>query len=40
MTYLLDTNIISELVKESNGRYQIANCEFINAFEIRLYIHS
>ena len=30
----------SELVKESDGRLQIANCEFINAFEIRLYPHS
>ncbi len=30
----------SELVKESDRRFQIANCEFINDFEIRLYIHS
>ena len=30
----------SELVKESDSRFQIANDEFINAFEIRLSIHS
>jgi hypothetical protein len=30
----------SEFVKESDRRFQIANREFINAFEIRLYIHS
>ncbi len=32
--------MLSELVKESDGRFQIANYEFINTFEIRLYIHS
>jgi hypothetical protein len=31
---------LSELVKESDRRSQIADGEFINAFEIRLYTHS
>ena len=30
---------LSEHVKESDRRFQIANREFINAFEIRLYTH-
>src|SRR5271170_4467696 len=33
-------HILSELVKESDSGFQIANDEFINTFEIRLYIHS
>jgi hypothetical protein len=32
--------IVSELVKESDRRFQIADCEFINVFEMRLYLHS
>jgi hypothetical protein len=30
----------SEFVKESDRKFQITNCEFTNAFEIRFYIHS
>ena len=33
-------HILSELVKELDRGLQIANDEFINAFEIRLSIHS
>ena len=33
-------HILSELVKESDSGFQIANDELINAFEIRLSIHS
>ena len=35
-----DPSLRSEFVKESDRGFQIANCEFIDAFEIRLYIHS
>ncbi len=29
----------SEFVKQSDSGFQITNREFVNAFEIRLYIH-